>query len=153
MLVLSWRFNADIMCEYTRDEFVNGMKELSCDSIEKLKAKLPGLRQDLKNERIFKEIYIYAFSFAREQGQKILQLDTALAMWDLLFQGRAWPHTEKWLTFLRESHGKAISKDTWTQFYEFTTKIKPDFSDYDADSGAWPYLLDEFVEKYRGSGK
>lgn len=38
-------------------------------------------------------------------------------------------------------------QDTWAQFLDFMHTIKSDFSNYDADGGAWPYLLDEFVEK------
>ena len=36
------------MCEYSRKEFEEGMAALACDSIDKLKAKLPGLRQELQ---------------------------------------------------------------------------------------------------------
>lgn len=39
------------MCEYSRKEFEEGMASLACDSIDKLKAKLPGLRQELQVRR------------------------------------------------------------------------------------------------------
>lgn len=44
----SWHFGAEAMCEYSRKEFEEGMAALACDSIDKLKAKLPGLRQELQ---------------------------------------------------------------------------------------------------------
>ena len=36
------------MCEYSRKEFEEGLAALGCDSIDKLKAKLPSLRQELQ---------------------------------------------------------------------------------------------------------
>ena len=46
-------------------------------------------------------------------------------MWQLLFAERPWPHLASWLQFVQEKHGKAISKDTWTQFYNFTMVSPP----------------------------
>ena len=36
------------MCEYSRKEFEEGMASLACDSIDKLRAKLPQLRAELQ---------------------------------------------------------------------------------------------------------
>lgn len=54
-----------------------------------------------------------------EKGQKIVQLDVALAMWDLLAPALAWPHMAAWQDFLRTHHKRAVSRDTWNQLYEF----------------------------------
>lgn len=54
MLVLSWHFNAATMCEYSQDEFVKGMTNLRCDSIQKLQQKLAQLRAELQDDRKFK---------------------------------------------------------------------------------------------------
>ena len=54
MLVLSWRFRAVTMCEYSREEFVSGMLRLRCDSLPKLQQKLPELRRDLQDARTYK---------------------------------------------------------------------------------------------------
>lgn len=40
---------------------------------------------------------------------------------------------------------KAITKDTWFQLFEFAKQFGDDLSNYD-ENGAWPYLIDEFVE-------
>jgi len=45
--------------------------------------------------------------------------------------------------------GNSISKDLWAMTYDLATQCQPDLSDYDADAGAWPVFLDEFVEHYR----
>lgn len=130
------------MCEYTRDEFVGGLSRMGADSLEKLKAKLPEMRRDLDDPIKWREVYNYAFGWAAEKGQKCLQLDVAVGMWQLLFAGgppRQWPHVGAWCEFLQRRHGRAVSRDTWAQLFEFAKGVKPDFSDFD-ESAAWPYL-------------
>lgn len=160
MLALSWRLGAATMCEWSRDEFVNGMRNLGCASggVDALKSALPALRREMTDPSKFSEMYAYAFGWAAEKGQKCLQLDTALAMWRLLLgegtpkPGGPWPLLERWLSFLKKAHaGRAIGRDTWLQLLEFVRTVKADMSDYD-ENGAWPYLLDEFVEACRKEG-
>jgi DCN1-like protein 1/2 len=162
MLCLSWRLGAATMCEWSRDEFVGGMRGLLGGGsgsggvgLASLKAAIPSLRREMADPSKFSQMYAYAFGWAAEKGQKCLQLDTALAMWRLLLgegtprPGGAWPLLERWLDFLKQAHaGRAIGRDTWLQLLEFVRTVKPDMSDYD-ENGAWPYLLDEFVELCR----
>ncbi|KAH0904784.1 hypothetical protein HID58_044287 [Brassica napus] len=93
----------------------------------------------------FYEIYNFAFGWAKEKGQKSFALDTAIGMWQLLFAEREWPLVNHWCDFLQDRHNKTISKDTWAQLLEFARTVNPLLSNYDAE-GAWPYLIDEFVE-------
>lgn len=41
-----------------------------CDSIEKLKAQLPRMEQELKDQGKFKDFYQFTFNFAKNPGQK-----------------------------------------------------------------------------------
>merc|ERR1711907_736137 len=92
MLVISYRMSAEYMCEFTSEEFCSGLEEIGVDSIEGLKAKLPALRNLMKDESAFREIYLYAFGFSRDRGQKSVALETAIAMWKLLFAPSSdWP--------------------------------------------------------------
>uniref|UniRef100_A0A3B5KRR8 DCN1-like protein n=1 Tax=Xiphophorus couchianus TaxID=32473 RepID=A0A3B5KRR8_9TELE len=70
ILVVAWKFRAATQCEFSRKEFFDGMVELGCDSPEKLKAILPRLEQDLKDNGKFKDFYQFTFSFAKNPGQK-----------------------------------------------------------------------------------
>lgn len=148
LLVLSWHLGAGSMGEYTHDEFEAGMETLGVDSLAKLKAKLPALRAELDAPATFKDVYNYAYLFSREKGQKCVQLETAVAMWELLVPVSRWPRCPEWCAFVQEHHRRAVSRDTWTQLLDFMRNIEDDFSNYD-ENGAWPYLIDEFVEWVR----
>lgn len=65
-LVLSWHLRAETMCEFTRAEWSAGLARLQCDSLDKLRAKLPALRLELSDDVTFREVYEYAYSFSRE---------------------------------------------------------------------------------------
>ena len=148
LLALSWHFDAATMCEFSRREFEEGMAALRCDGVPALRAALPRLRAELDSRPTVARIYNHAFLFAREKGQKILQQDVAVALWRLLLTPERWRYIDDWCAFLAERHNRAISRDTWQQLLEFIQAVKPDLADYD-DAGAWPYLVDEFVEWMR----
>uniref|UniRef100_A0A804PXA4 Defective in cullin neddylation protein n=2 Tax=Zea mays TaxID=4577 RepID=A0A804PXA4_MAIZE len=67
MLVISWHMKAATMCEFTRQEFIGGLQSIGVDSIEKFRGKLPSLRAELKDDNKFRDIYNFAFTWAREK--------------------------------------------------------------------------------------
>eukprot|EP00933_Yihiella_yeosuensis_P019393 TRINITY_DN15737_c0_g1_i2.p1 TRINITY_DN15737_c0_g1~~TRINITY_DN15737_c0_g1_i2.p1 ORF type:complete len:261 (+),score=50.21 TRINITY_DN15737_c0_g1_i2:100-882(+) len=148
-LVLSWHCQADQMGIFTRDEFSKGMQRLGCDDIQKLRAKLEDLRAQLGDRNTCKEVYAFTFQFALDQGQRCLPLETCVEFWKLLLP----PHfalLDKWLEFVEAKVKNAISRDTWMMLYDLATQVKPDLSDYDVN-GAWPVMLDEFVDYVRST--
>lgn len=58
--------NAQVMCEYSKEEFTSGLVKLGVDSVDKLKRKLPELRAELKHDDKFREVYSFAYNFSRE---------------------------------------------------------------------------------------
>jgi len=109
-------------------------------------SKLPALVGELQaSEATFKEFYSFCWQFAREsETQKMLGLEEAIQTWELIMEGR-YTQLECWFEFLRESAPKGITKDQWNLFLDFTKMVKDDMSDYDED-GAWPCLIDDFVD-------
>ncbi|KAH0773957.1 hypothetical protein KY290_011094 [Solanum tuberosum] len=144
MLVLSWKLKAESICEFSKQEFIGGVQSLEIDSMEKFKNKIPFLRSQLKDEDTFSEIYNFTFDWAKEKGQKTLALETALALWQLVFAELQWPLIDQWCQFIQERHNNAISRDVWLQLLKFAKTVDATLSNYDAE-GAWPCLLDEFV--------
>ncbi|XP_071483960.1 DCN1-like protein 4 [Diadema antillarum] len=147
MLVIAWTLDAKQMGFFTHIEWMNGMTKLQVDCIEKLRAKLDSLRSLLDEPLTFKKIYRYAFDFARDKDQRSMDLETAKAMLTLLL-GRQWPLFNHFYQFLEQSRYKVINKDQWCNILEFSRAIRADLSNYDED-GAWPVMLDEFVEWFR----
>ncbi|XP_033618434.1 DCN1-like protein 1 isoform X2 [Fukomys damarensis] len=77
VLIIAWKFRAATQCEFSKQEFMDGMAELGCDSIEKLKAQIPKMEQELKEPGRFKDFYQFTFNFAKNPGQKGLVFETA----------------------------------------------------------------------------
>ena len=107
VLLLAWKFKASTQCVFTKNEFINGMMELGyvwiwqslisyycclflhrCDSIEKLKAKLPALDTEIQDSNKFKDLYNFTFNYAKNPNQKGLDLDMAIAYWNIVLHDR-----------------------------------------------------------------
>jgi len=147
MLVLSWKMDAKQMGYFTLKEWLKGMADLQCDSIGKLRNKIEYLRSLLNDQSNFKSIYRYSFDFAKDKDQRSIDLETAKGMLQLLLSKR-WPLYPYFHQFLEQSKYKVLNKDQWCNVLEFSRSISLDLSNYDED-GAWPVLLDEFVDWYR----
>lgn len=59
MLVLAYRMQARQMGFFTQEEWLKGLSELQCDSIQKLQGRLEQLRCMLNDQHTFKAIYRY----------------------------------------------------------------------------------------------
>lgn len=151
VLILAWKCRAKTQCQFTRGEFYNGIRALCRDPIENIEQMKPALlkaRDELNNEPAdFKELYHFAFFYGKNPLQKSMELEVAIAYWEILLRNR-FRFLDQWIEFLRKHHKRAITRDTWTLLLDFSLSINETMSNYDED-GAWPVLIDEFVEYTR----
>ncbi|KAI1286719.1 DCN1-like protein 4 [Halotydeus destructor] len=147
MLVVSWKMDAKQMGYFTKKEWLKGLSEIQCDSIVKIRSKIDSLRSQMYDQGTFKNVYRFAFDFSKDKDQRSMDIETARAMLALLL-GKQWPMQRYFDQFLENSKYKVINKDQWCNVLEFSRSVNSDLSNYDED-GAWPVMLDEFVDWYR----
>ncbi|KAL1924324.1 uncharacterized protein VTP21DRAFT_7359 [Calcarisporiella thermophila] len=144
-LVIAWKLQASTMGQFTQQEWITGMRGLGVDSTSKLKDKLPQLEHALSYPDQFKELYKFVFGFAKNQGQKNMSVETAIALWQLLL-GDKYPHVHFFIQFLEEQAPiRVVNRDQWVSFLEFVATVDDNFAEWD-ETNAWPVLFDEYVE-------
>ncbi len=72
----------------------------SSDTIEKLKDKLPSLRQELQDDHNFKEFYMFIFEYGKPITQKSMALDVAIELWKWVLTNR-FKFLDLWVEVIR----------------------------------------------------
>jgi len=148
MMIVAWKLGCVVAWEFSRSEFVEGFSLFGCASIRQIKDKCDEWRRELHNEDHFKTFYFFVFGYLKpEANSKVLLMETAELIWDMLLKPKKWGLYEKWMKFLKRpgKEQKAITRDVWQQLLEFIHTYPKDLSNYD-EMAAWPLLFDEFVE-------
>lgn len=81
---------------------------MGCDTTDKIKQKITSLQADLVDPSLFKNFYGFAFDVSRADGQKVLDLDTAVTLWRLTLQDK-FVHIDAWCSFLTTEFKKSIT--------------------------------------------
>eukprot|EP00005_Dracoamoeba_jomungandri_P000059 CAMPEP_0174252360 /NCGR_PEP_ID=MMETSP0439-20130205/1863_1 /TAXON_ID=0 /ORGANISM="Stereomyxa ramosa, Strain Chinc5" /LENGTH=598 /DNA_ID=CAMNT_0015332883 /DNA_START=29 /DNA_END=1825 /DNA_ORIENTATION=- len=149
MLIIAWKLNCEETWIFAREEFVEGFALYGCWSLEQIREKATEWENDIKQDEHFKSFYHFVFDYLKGEGKKILLIEEAEVVWDMILKPRGWPLFDKWLEFLKKKEKKAISRDVWQQLFEFALAYKSDLSNYD-EMAAWPLIFDEFVEWTKG---
>ncbi|KAH9365399.1 hypothetical protein HPB48_022723 [Haemaphysalis longicornis] len=146
VLLLAWKFNAQQMCRFSRDEFLGGCRALRADSVSAVQMRFTDLLAEARDPIRFRDLYRFTFRFGLESGQRTLPTDMAAQLWRLVFSLEPPPVLDRWLAFLdQHPEVRGITSDTWNMFLHFAETAGRDLSTYD-DSEAWPSLFDDFVE-------
>ncbi|KAI6160349.1 defective in Cullin neddylation protein 1 [Pisolithus thermaeus] len=85
LLAVAYELKSPHIGRWSKKGWVSGLKSLGCDSLDSLRNTLPRLRDKLASDPpYFAAVYNYTFPLAREEGQRSLALDAAMAYWELL---------------------------------------------------------------------
>uniref|UniRef100_A0A7E4WAZ2 Defective in cullin neddylation protein n=1 Tax=Panagrellus redivivus TaxID=6233 RepID=A0A7E4WAZ2_PANRE len=141
MLVLAWKLEATVSCEFMYAEWSAGMKKIDCTGIRALTKWCSTADLALANPADFKKLYDFTFNYAKPLGQRSLPIELAIACWRLLYRGNA--DVEQWITYLGTTTKLGITSDEWTSFYDFHSTVN--INNYDA-AGAFPIIIDDYVE-------
>ena len=123
------------------------MQGIGCDSLEKLKAFVVALEPYSLEKRAFRDFFKFVFLFSREGTHRTIEKDIVAALLPIAIGPRS-DHTAPFLAFLETSATTRVTLDQWCSFLEFSDKVGLEFEGYEED-GAWPLLLDEYVEQAR----
>lgn len=147
VLVLCWRLNATAKPgQVTRSEFVAGMKSMRVSTMAELKGRVPSFDTGFLEKSEFREFYRFCFTFSREGTHKTIEKELAVALLQMVLDTTRAPHLDYFLDFLNQNtQHTRITMDQWDSFLQFNHIVGIDVSNME-DDGAWPLLLDEYVE-------
>ncbi|KAI9498156.1 hypothetical protein BDB00DRAFT_501058 [Zychaea mexicana] len=99
---------------FTKDEWMKGMGEHRINTVEELKHMLPLWDQSIKDDAVFKKLYLFTFAFAKTTGQKSMDVDVAMALWPIMLSPAKYPHIPSFVEFLRsEKPVRVINKGVY----------------------------------------
>lgn len=151
VLVFAWKLEAAQMGYFTQTEWLSASPTFgSCtsnkDLVEQLQAVHRACRSIMEQRR---SLHMFTHKFCREDRKKTIDVASAEAMLMLLHPDE--PHVPPLIEFLKvydPTTKRGVSQDEWSMMFNFFAEIKPDCSNYQ-DDGAWPLLLDEYVDQRR----
>ncbi|KAJ3564119.1 hypothetical protein NP233_g8502 [Leucocoprinus birnbaumii] len=168
-LILAWQMNAKEMAKISKEEWVNGTRDLRISSPKHLATALTDLENLLvfgkppikkaksdpydrtkywhyaaNTKEAFRKLYLYCFMLVKPPSSKNIEMETAVAFWSVLL-GPKYPLMRDVLEYINEKGTyRAANKDLWNMMLEFCETVNPNLDNFEAD-GAWPTLLDEFA--------
>ncbi|KAI8066417.1 Cullin binding-domain-containing protein [Gongronella butleri] len=141
--LVAWKLQLERMGYITKDEWTTNMGRLNVASPDRFMQYLNSWKAELaSDERALPQLYQYTFGYAKTVGQKSMQVDVALVLWDLLL-GQQYPHIPKFIEFINETHPvKVINKDQWSSLLDFIKSIPFNLEGYDSTSSCKKFLDD-----------
>lgn len=142
LYAFAWKIKAKSPLKISKSEFVDGLKGLRCTSIAAAAKIMGSIRAEIVPEENWRSFYDFCFEWCREtSSHRFLTLETAVALWPLLFKDRSFPHLQSFLEYLNAKNVKNVPRDVWKQMYHFA---KADLNNWD-ENGSWPSVMDDFV--------
>lgn len=110
VLILAWKFKAQTQCEFSLEEWIQGLTSLGVDTVQGLKQRIDSLNTEIQTDRTkFRELYMFAFNYGKAAACRSLDLPTAVCYWDVLFGSRT-TIMQQWIEFLSEQERQGMAK-------------------------------------------
>uniref|UniRef100_A0A7S4BKY9 Defective in cullin neddylation protein n=1 Tax=Chrysotila carterae TaxID=13221 RepID=A0A7S4BKY9_CHRCT len=153
LLVLAWVLDASKMGYFTREEWESGIQQLgSAGTPHALRQQLETVHaQTLRDIERLRGLHKFAHKFCREERRKNIDVQSAQVMLKMTIGPLFSEHVSNLVRFMGEKEQLAkagVSLDEWTMMLQFCREIDSTCSNFQ-DDGAWPVLLDDFVEWQR----
>ncbi|ORX58780.1 DUF298-domain-containing protein [Hesseltinella vesiculosa] len=143
-ILVAWKLSLGRMGYISKQEWMEAMENWNVQSTDQFKSMLPIWQAELANDEVFRQLYLYTFAYAKTTGQKSMDVDIALVLWDLLFETRC-AHIPKFVEFIRDVRPvKVINKDQWSSLLDFIKTIPYNLEGYDSTL-SWPVLFDDYA--------
>lgn len=140
----------------TEDQYMNGLKNLKCNTLEEVKKKITNIRGKLLeiHEEDFRKFYDFLFVLNVQGGndkanlaKKSIDYDCVEIYFKQLFVNQ-FKFVAEFLDFLKEKK-VGLKWDEWSTFLDFIKDKGATFpKDFDYGTGYYPSLIDRFYEWY-----
>jgi len=161
VLIFAWKLGAQRMGYFSHEEWLSGRVSFSSAStMGELRDRLKVIHEGTQRDAgALRNLHSFTHKFCRENERaRNIEIGSAAIMLQMV-HGKMFPAHVKSLCGFIESHAplakRGISHDEWMMMLQFCREVEPDCSNYQ-DDGAWPVLLDDYVEWYHenhGGGK
>jgi len=152
-LIITWFLHCRDLGQIRRNEFVTNLSVYSCDSMSSIRTEIQGVVKSIDTSyRELKEFYGWCYERFKVINKSIVTWTDAVELWRLILP----KHLSLLHEWLEYCHTvciandsillRGVNRDLWNQLLEFGRHIKHDLSNYDANEGAWPSRIDDFVE-------
>jgi len=154
VLVFAWKLGAERMGYFSREEWLAGCAVFSsATSMAELRERLKKVHEaTVRDAAALRSLHSFTHKFCRENDRaRNIELQSATIMLQLLYGKSYDAHVKSLNTFLESNAGlqkRGISHDEWMMMLQFMREVDADCSNYQ-DDGAWPVLLDDYVEWYQ----
>jgi hypothetical protein len=147
MTMLMWKLGArKTPGGIEKAEFVTGMQKLGLSTIAGLKGITPQLQTGFLENKEFFDLFRFVFKFNLEHlRKKTIDKESVIYLLEMCLDSDRAKHLKYFIAFLKTSKKVELNHDEWSSFFNFSVHIDLDCGNYE-DDGAWPSLLDEYVE-------
>ncbi|CUS25146.1 LAQU0S28e00496g1_1 [Lachancea quebecensis] len=153
---------ASLSQSVSKEMFIQGWHENLCGNLLQIKEKVSELSEKLRSDAAyFEHIYSYTYALVLEPNEKQLDLETAIAYWQLLFPEDSvyaikvpQERLQSWAAFLTGNVTR-IHYDVWNMFLKFARMFPDDkvLKQGYNENDAWPVLIDEYYEYLEEEGQ